>query len=48
MSKVKALILTGFGLNCDNETALAFEKAGAQAHRVHINTLISGEERLED
>ncbi len=48
MSKVKALILTGFGLNCDNETALAFEKAGAQAHRVHINTLISGEESLED
>ncbi len=48
MNTVKALILTGFGLNCDNETALAFEKAGAQAHRVHINTLISGEERLED
>jgi len=48
MKTVKALILTGFGLNCDNETALAFEKAGAQAHRVHINTLIAGEERLED
>ena len=48
MSKVKALILTGFGLNCDNETALAFEMAGARAHRVHINTLISGEERLEN
>ncbi|MCG8685085.1 MAG: phosphoribosylformylglycinamidine synthase subunit PurQ [Desulfobacterales bacterium] len=48
MNEVKALVLTGFGLNCDNETALAFEKAGARAHRVHINTLISGEERLED
>lgn len=48
MNTVKALILTGFGLNCDNETALAFEKAGACAHKVHINTLISGEERLED
>lgn len=48
MKKVKALILTGFGLNCDNETALAFDLAGAQSHRVHINTLISGEERLED
>jgi len=48
MNEVKALILTGFGLNCDNETALAFEKAGARAHKVHINTLISGEERLED
>ena len=48
MSKVKALVLTGFGLNCDNETALAFEMAGADAHRVHINTLIKGEERLCD
>ncbi|HCY88560.1 MAG TPA: phosphoribosylformylglycinamidine synthase [Desulfobacteraceae bacterium] len=48
MSTVKALILTGFGLNCDNETALAFEKAGAEAHRVHINTLVAGEEKLAD
>ncbi len=48
MSTVKALILTGFGLNCDTETALAFEMAGAQSRRVHINTLISGEERLVD
>ena len=48
MKKVKALILTGFGLNCDNETALAFDLAGADPHKVHINTLISGAERLED
>ncbi|MBF0209349.1 MAG: phosphoribosylformylglycinamidine synthase subunit PurQ [Desulfamplus sp.] len=44
--KVKALVLTGFGLNCDIETAYAFEFAGAQAHRVHINTLISGKVEL--
>ncbi|MCP3944207.1 MAG: phosphoribosylformylglycinamidine synthase subunit PurQ [Desulfobacteraceae bacterium] len=48
MKKVKALILTGFGLNCDNETALAFDLAGAQSHRVHINSLISGREKLEN
>ena len=47
-SAVKALILTGFGLNCDNETAFAFEQAGAVAHRVHINTLIRGDVRLAD
>ncbi len=47
MKKVRALILTGFGLNCDNETALAFELAGAQAERVHINSLISGQVDLE-
>ena len=48
MKDVKALIITGFGLNCDNETAHAFELAGAQPHRVHINELISGEVSLAD
>lgn len=43
-----ALILTGFGLNCDNETAYAFELAGAKARRVHINALIDGDVSLED
>ncbi len=45
--KVKAVVLTGFGLNCDVETAHAFELAGAEAHRVHINTLIRGEVNLD-
>ena len=48
MKTVNALVLTGFGLNCDMETAAAFELAGARAHRVHINTLISGRVALED
>jgi phosphoribosylformylglycinamidine synthase len=48
MSRVHALILTGFGLNCDNETAHAFELAGAVSHCVHINSLIDGSARLED
>lgn len=46
--QVKALVLTGYGLNCDMETANAFEMAGASAQRVHINTLIQGGVRLED
>lgn len=46
--KVKALVLTGFGLNCDIETAYAFEFAGAEAQRVHINSLISGKVALDD
>ncbi len=46
-AKVRALVLTGFGLNCDLETAYALELAGAQADRVHINTLIAGEVRLD-
>ena len=42
MSQVNALILTGYGLNCDRETAYTFELAGARAQRVHINALIDG------
>ena len=47
MSRPKALVLTGYGLNCDMETAYAFEQAGAQAQRVHINSLIDGSVSLD-
>lgn len=47
MSRINALVLTGYGLNCDWETAHAFELAGAQAHRVHINALIDGSVSLD-
>jgi phosphoribosylformylglycinamidine synthase I len=46
--QVHAVVLTGYGLNCDFETAYALQLAGAVAHRVHINTLISGEVLLSD
>jgi len=42
MKAVQVLVLTGYGLNCDNETAYAFELAGAAARRVHINAVIAG------
>jgi phosphoribosylformylglycinamidine synthase len=48
MPKLNALVLTGYGLNCDGETAFALERAGAAARRVHINALIEGAVRLED
>lgn len=48
MSPIKALVLTGYGLNCDFETAYAFELAGAQARRVHINALIDASVDLDD
>ncbi len=41
-SSVNVLVLTGYGLNCDQETAYAFELAGAVSDRVHINALIDG------
>ncbi|HAA04402.1 MAG TPA: phosphoribosylformylglycinamidine synthase [Syntrophobacteraceae bacterium] len=48
MSPVRALVLTGFGLNCDEETAYALEVAGARVDRVHLNSLIAGEKALLD
>ena len=37
---VRALVLTGYGLNCDYETDYALRIAGAESHRIHINELI--------
>jgi phosphoribosylformylglycinamidine synthase I len=45
---VNALVLTGYGLNCDHETAHALELAGAAAKRVHINALIDGTASLDN
>jgi len=39
MATPRALILRAPGANCDGETQLAFEKAGAAAKRIHINRL---------
>jgi len=46
--KPNALILTGFGINCDLETEFAFNLAGAEAKRVHLNDLISSKKSLEE
>ncbi|PIU78709.1 MAG: phosphoribosylformylglycinamidine synthase I [Candidatus Moranbacteria bacterium CG06_land_8_20_14_3_00_43_56] len=44
----KALVFSGYGLNCEEETKFAFEKAGARADIVHINDLIENKKRLRD
>ncbi len=48
MSKVRTLILRAQGTNCDEETAFAFQQAGAETSLVHISRLIHREQRLED
>ncbi len=48
MSKPKVLILKTAGVNCDAETAFAFESAGAEAEFVHINQLSTAEKKLSD
>jgi len=44
MKKIKIIIMSGYGLNCEEETKFAFEWAGAKknvvADIVHINDLI--------
>ncbi len=38
-TKPRVIILAGYGLNCEDETAFAFETAGAKAEIAHINDL---------
>lgn len=47
-SKVKVLIITGFGLNCERETAAAFRNSGATPELVHLNDLLAGKRRLDE
>jgi phosphoribosylformylglycinamidine synthase len=44
--KPKALTFSGYGLNCEDETKIAFEMAGGEADILHINDLIADPKRL--
>lgn len=45
--EVKVLILTGDGVNCERETALAFSRFGALTEILHINELSNGDFNLD-
>lgn len=45
---VKAIIMSGYGINCEEESKYAFELAGATATIVHINDLILGKDKLSN
>ncbi|MDD9897806.1 MAG: phosphoribosylformylglycinamidine synthase subunit PurQ [Candidatus Melainabacteria bacterium] len=45
---VQAIVFSGYGLNCEAETKLALELAGAKLEIVHLNDLIDEPERLKD
>jgi phosphoribosylformylglycinamidine synthase I len=47
MTKVKALVVTGYGLNCDYESDFSLKLAGAESNRVHLNELIMPSKRGE-
>lgn len=40
ISNIKILVLTGDGINCEEETALAFRETGAEVNIIHIQDLI--------
>jgi len=43
----RVLVLSGNGINCEDETQFAFEKAGGAADVVHINDVIADRARLQ-
>ncbi|MFO7821303.1 MAG: phosphoribosylformylglycinamidine synthase subunit PurQ [Lentisphaeria bacterium] len=47
-NSVKALVITGFGLNCEKETACAFESAGAVAEQIHLNDILAGRRSMDE
>ena len=47
-AKVHTLVLTGFGINCERETADAFARAGAAVDIRHLNDVIADPSRLTD
>jgi len=46
--EVKVIVLTGYGINCDEETEFAFRQAGAKVEIVHVNDLIDGQKKLDN
>jgi len=48
MSKVKALVVTGYGINCEDEMAAAYRLAGADADIVHLHEVFSERVNIHD
>lgn len=48
MSNPKVLIITGYGVNCEAESAHAWKLAGAEPQMVHLNDLLERPAQLKD
>jgi len=48
MKKVKALVITGFGINCEEEMAAAYKLVGAEAEIYHLNDIFNGITSIHD
>ena len=45
---MKVLILSGYGINCEDETLHAFTKLGFKGKIIHINDLINSPKQLQN
>ena len=45
---MKVIVLSGYGINCENETLHAFETVGFKGKIVHVNDLINNPKQLND
>lgn len=48
MATPRVMVLRAPGTNCDHETAHAFQLAGAQAERIHVNRLLEDQQAFTD
>lgn len=48
MAKPLTLVITGYGINCEEESAYAFRLAGSETSIVHINDIIENRNMLKD
>ena len=47
MQRPKVLIITGYGVNCEAESAEAWRRAGADPVLVHVNDLLSSPDQID-
>ncbi|PJB76204.1 MAG: phosphoribosylformylglycinamidine synthase [Armatimonadetes bacterium CG_4_9_14_3_um_filter_66_14] len=46
--EVRALVITGYGLNCEAETSYGLRLAGARPEQVHLSELLTGNRSLDE
>ena len=44
---MRALVLSGYGINCEEETLNAFKTAGISGAIIHVNDLIENPKKLK-
>lgn len=45
---LKAIVVTGYGINCENESKYCIEKSGGMADIVHVNKILETPKMLEN